>query len=169
MPKTPIEKFQKWCEDLAIAFMEKKDPDLFELSGEKKYKLWSNGEFFIGSNHTDYGAFSDGSDYYVWSLEDMYTVIRDDIPYDILTEWFDWWYNDTWLFSDHKRPDGWVNLEHYWILRRWHEDKTADQFQRMVQRECYDNLSRNLTDEQKEKDEKYLSDSLEKFKKDNNL
>jgi hypothetical protein len=122
-----------------------------------------NDEYFIGSSFTDYSSFADGSCQYVWDTPTMYLVLKNDIPYETLTEHYDWNFN--WE-DEYKKPDGWVKLEIYHQRRKNNFDMSSEDFQRMLQREYYANMAKNLSDESIEAGKLWTSDAMEKFKKD---
>jgi hypothetical protein len=64
----------------------------------------------------------------------MYEILNNDISYDIATEHHDWGINDIGLFSEYKKPDSWVNLTVYAMLRRNDMEMSAEDFQRKLER-----------------------------------
>ena len=93
----------------------------------------------------------------------MYLVIKNDIPYDILCEHNDWNFN---YKNQYTKPDGWINLEIYAWKRKRNPDMSSQDFQRMLQREYYEGRAEILSDASVTASEKYMSDAMERFKKD---
>ena len=146
--------YEQGCIALATAFMKKIHDDL-----DEDYKLGDmNDEYFIWSADTDYASFADGSCCYVWDCPRMYLALKNNIPYKTMCEHSDW-------HDDFKTPDGWINLENYARRRKWSTLPPED-FQRMLQREYYENRAKNLTDASIAKDKEYMSQAMETFKKD---
>lgn len=146
--------YEEGCNALATAFMHHIHSDL-----DADYKLGDmNDEYFIWSD-TDYASFSDWSCSYVWDTSTMYTVLKQNIPYKTMCEHYD-------FHDDFKTPDGWIRLEIYAWKRKHNSDMTAQDFQRMLQREYYENRASNLSDEVKQRNDKYMSQAMETFKKD---
>ena len=135
-----LEQFKLGMQELSEAFMKHKDWDEYE----------PNGGYWIGWNHTDYGTFSDGSDYYHWSPAHMYEILTEDISYDIATEHQDWGIKYDW-----DTPTWWVKLTVYAMLRRNDMEMSAEDFQRKLEREHYLHRASRLTDEAVAKDEEF--------------
>lgn len=76
-----------------------------------------------------------------------------------MTEHHDWQ-------EDFVKPDGWVKLEIYSQKRKYNREMTAIYFQRMLQREYFENRATNLSDEVKKRNDDYMRKSMEKLKKD---
>jgi len=164
-----LAQFRTACNDLAVAFMFHKLGDDFdpEYALGEWYKLGDNGEFFVGSP-TDFGTFSDGSDYYHWSLSDMYAILSHGIPYDIATEHQDWGIAHSQnRYSEGERPNGWVNLENYALLRKGNPEMDAEDFQRKLAREMYLQMAENLTDEFRDENERIMKEMSDKFMREN--
>jgi len=159
--KKALKKYQKGCIALATEFMKHKDDELGDdyVLGD----LWC--DYYIGAEHTDFWVFADWSEYYTWSKEDMYIALRDNIPYEVMTEHFEWWMSDAWLFSEYRKPEWWHNLEHYAKRRKENSEISAEDFQRMLEREYHEVRAKWLSDETKKETEEYERDAMEKFKK----
>jgi hypothetical protein len=86
----------------------------------------------------------------------MYEILNNDISYDIATEHHDWGINDIGLFSEYKKPDSWVNLTVYAMLRRNDMEMSAEDFQRKLEREYHLHRASRLTDEAIAKDKEFM-------------
>ena len=93
----------------------------------------------------------------------MYLVLKNDISYEILTEHRDWDFD---YENQYDAPDGWINLEIYAYKRKRNLDMSSKDFQRMLQREYYENQAKNLSDANVRADEQYMSEAMQKFKKE---
>ncbi len=154
-----LAQFRTACNDLAVAFM------FHKTGGEEYHVLKDGGEYFIGD---DFGTFSDGSDYYHWSLSDMYAILSHGIPYDIATEHQDWGIAHSQnRYSEGERPNGWVNLENYALLRKGNPEMDAEDFQRKLARERYLQMAENLTDEFRAENERIMKEMSDKFMREN--
>lgn len=116
-------------------------------------------EYFIGSEDTDYGMFSDGSDYYHWRITDMFIILQHNIPYDIATEHFDWQ-------MDKSSGDYDCNLKHYYFRRKNFLEMTAADFQRHISRLDYLDRADRLTDKYIAESEAQLQVLRDKFEED---
>ena len=71
-----------------------------------------------------------------------------------------------WGNLENPKPDGWIKLEYYAHKRSRNSDMTAQDFQRMLEREYHENRAKNLTDASRAISKEYMSKAMEKFKKD---
>lgn len=150
-----LSSYENGCNALATAFMHHIHDDL-----DDDYKLGDlNDEYFIGSDSTDYANFADGSCYYLWDCPTMYLALKNSIPYEVMIEHADW-------HDDYVKPEWWVKLEIYSYKQKYHTEMSAKDFQRMLQREYFENRAKHLSDEVKQRNDAYMKKSMEKFKKD---
>lgn len=148
--------YEQGCIALATAFMHHIHDDL-----DADYKLGDmNDEYFIWSADTDYASFADGSCCYIWDTSTIYIALKNSIPYEIMREHSDWGN------LENPKPDGWIKLEYYAHKRSRNSDMTAQDFQRMLEREYHENRAKNLTDASIAKGKESMSQVMETFKKD---
>lgn len=120
----------------------------------KKHKFLPSDCYFVGDG---FNTFSDGSDYYHWSLDDMYTILSNQIPYEVATEWADW------TIENEEKPFGWVNLTLYYFLRMKEPNMLPKYFWRKIQREAYQKKADSLSDAVIKKNEEEMEKMKETF------
>ncbi len=150
-----LKQFENACKELALAFMKHKEWEEWEWE-----EYLPNDCFFVWDW---FDTFADGSDYYVWQIWDMYTILNEQIPYDIAIEHMDWSIDTEW------RPDWWINLTWYWNKRKNNLDMNTKDFWRMLTREYFEKKAETLSDKWKKENEEIMEKMKNDFLKNINL
>lgn len=139
----PLENYKQAVFALALEFEKHKDPDI-------EYE-WINWLVFPWHfPWDDYGIYCDSSEFYSWTPNEMYLILKDNIPYDIATEHQSISIYEMWAELPH------YNLKTYWQYRKVNIDMSLEDFLRFLKREYHLKQADIHTKEFQEENDKLL-------------
>lgn len=138
-----LENYKQAVYNLALAFEKHIDPEFEE-------------QFLWHFPWDDLGIYCDSSEFYSWSPNEMYLILKDNIPYDIACEHQDITINDMWKDMPH------YNLNYYWRYRKVNLDMSFEEFFMFLQNDYHLGRARVYTKEFKEETDMLM----EKLKND---
>lgn len=145
-----LENYKQAVYKLALAFEQHKDP---EFEYESADWLAFTGHF----PWDDYGMYCDTSEFYSWSPNEMYLILKENIPYDIACEHQDITINDSWAELPH------YNLSYYWAIRKNMIDMSVEDFLRFLKREHHLQQAEVHTKEFQEKNDELMKKLTDEY------
>lgn len=138
-----LDNYKQAVFTLALEFEKHKDPE-FE---------YESADWTTYTGHfpwDDYGIYCDTSEFYSWSTNDMYLILKENIPYNIACEHQDITVNEMWNDLPH------YNLDFYWRVRKEKMDMNFEDFFMFLQNDYHLSRAKIYTKEYKEQTDRLM-------------